>query len=175
MSILSANGRTRRGERVVYFAAAMVALNSLVRAGENFDVSKIIDKAAAESLFGESVKAPLPRNVQGKDGFYSKCNYYSVTPGKSLIIRVYQAGEGFNPYKELEQVIESSGAMRAISGVGDKARLSTGPESGLPATVLMLYVVKGNALVTIGLSGITDETVAQEKTIDTAKKILANL
>jgi hypothetical protein len=175
MSILSAIGQTRWGERALGLIVASVLFSSLGRADTNFDVSKVIDKATAESVLGESVKAPTPRNVQGKDGYYSKCNYYTVAPGKSLIIRVYQAAEGFNPYKELEQVIESSGAMRAISGVGDKARLSAGPESGLSPGVAMLYVVKANALVTVGLSGITDETAAQEKVIDTAKKILATL
>lgn len=152
-----------------------VIAGSLGAADRHIDVSRIFDKAAAESVLGDTVKAPTPRNIEGKDGYYSKCNYYTATPGKSLILRVYQAGSGFNPYKELEQLIESSGAMRAIPGLGDKARMSSGPESGLPPGVIMLYVVKGNALLTVGLGGLDDEAVAQEKVKEVAQKILAEL
>jgi hypothetical protein len=160
-----------------FVSAAFVALAtpSLFAADAHFDVSRIIDKAAAESVLGETVKKPTPRNMEGQDGYYSKCTYYTGTPGKSLVLRVYQAAAGFNPYKELEQVIESSGSMRAVSGLGDKARMSTGAEGGLPAHVVMLYVIKGNALVTIGLGGLEDEAAAQEKVKEVAQKIIAEL
>lgn len=152
-----------------------VVIGSLGAADRHIDVSRIFNQAAAELVLGDTVTAPAPRNIEGKDGYYSKCNYYTATPGKSLIIRVYQAGSGFNPYKELDQLIESSGAMRAIPGLGDKARMSSGAESGLPPRVVMLYVVKGNALLTVGLGGLEDEAVAQEKIKDVAQKILAEL
>src|SRR4051794_1438281 len=87
------------------------------------DVSKIIDKAVAETILEEPVKAPAPRNEEGKDGYYSKCNYYSTSAKKRLVIRVYQAAPGFDAQKELEAVAENTGAMCAISGLGDKARL----------------------------------------------------
>ncbi|MDQ2824021.1 MAG: hypothetical protein M3R29_01040 [Verrucomicrobiota bacterium] len=156
-------------------AFATLTIPLLVAADAHIDVSRIIDKTAAESVLGETVKTPTPRNVEGKDGYYSKCTYYTGTPGKSLVLRVYQAASGFNPYKELEQLIETSGSMRAISGLGDKARMSSGVESGLPAHVIMLYVIKGNALVTIGLGGLEDEAATQEKVKDVAQKILAEL
>jgi hypothetical protein len=162
---------------VAAFAAAVFVQlpgDQLLAADAHLDVSRIVDKALAESVLEGPVKNPSPRNIEGKDGYYSKCNYYTAAPGKTLIIRVYQAAAGFNPYKELEQVIESSGSMRAISGLGDKARMSSGAESGLPARTTMLYVVKGNALVTIGLGGFEDDT-AREKTKDVAQKILAQL
>ena len=139
------------------------------------DVSQVIDKGAAEAILEESVKAPAPRNVEGSDGYYSKCNYYSTSSGKRLIIRLYQAGAGFDPQKELEMVADSTGAMRAISGLGDKARISSGAPGGLPSQVIMLYVVKGNALITIGIAGVEDENAATEKAKTIAQKILAKL
>jgi hypothetical protein len=160
------------GVALLFFCAR---LNSFSAPDEHVDVSKIIDKVAAETILGETVKPPSPRNMQGGDGYYSKCTYYTNTFGKSLTMRVYQAGQGYNPYKELDQVVESSGAMRSISGLGDKARMSVGEESALPAHVVMLYVVKGNSLVTVGLGGIADDDAAQEKAKDVAKKILAEL
>jgi hypothetical protein len=155
-------------------ASAALTTSSLFAADAHIDVSRIIDKAAAESVLGETVKTPAPRNMEGEDGYYSKCTYYTGTPGKSLVLRVYQAAAGFNPYKELEQVIESSGSMRAVAGLGDKARMASGVEGGLPPRVVMLYVIKGNALVTIGLGGLDDE-VAQEKIKAVAQKIIAEL
>jgi hypothetical protein len=139
------------------------------------DVSKIIDKAAAESILEEPVKAPSPRNVEGSDGYYSKCNYYTTDAKKRLILRVYQAGPGFDPQKELESVAENTGAMRAISGLGDKARISSGVQGGLPSEVVILYVVKGNALITVGLGGFEDDNVAAEKVKGAAQKIVAQL
>jgi hypothetical protein len=146
-----------------------------IAADSKIDVSKIIDKQAAESILEEPVKAPSPRNVEGSDGYYSKCNYYSTDAKKRLILRVYQAAAGFDPQKELESVAENTGAMRAISGLGDKARISSGAEGGLPSQVVILYVVKGNALVTVGLSGFEDDNVAAEKVKRAAQKIVAQL
>jgi hypothetical protein len=154
------------------FAGAAVA----AFAAENtFDVSKIIDKATAESILEGPVKAPEPRNVQGTDGYYSKCNYYSTDAKKRLVLRVYQAAAGYDAQKELEAVTENGGAMRAISGLGDKARVSSGVQSGLPSQVVILYVVKGNALVTVGIGGFDDENVATDKIKDVAQKIVAQL
>lgn len=144
-------------------------------AESRIDVSQIIDKSAAEAILEEPVKAPSPRNVDGSDGYYSKCNYYSTDAKKRLIIRVYQAAAGFDPQKELEAVAENTGAMRAISGLGDKARMSSGVQSGLPSQVVMIYVVKGNSLITVGLGGLDDETAATDKVKAVAQKILAKL
>jgi hypothetical protein len=160
-----------------FIIAGLVCLlaNLTYAADARIDVSQIVDKAAAESVIGEPVKVPAPRNVDGKDGYYSKCNYYSATPGKTLLIRVYQAAAGVDPQKELEMVAENTGAMRSISGLGEKARMSSGTEGGLPSHVVMLYVVKGNALITVGLGGLPDEAAAGEKTKSVAQKILAKL
>ena len=163
-----------------FFVSALAIImaapaQTLLAQASKIDVSRVIDKPVAELILEEAVKVPAPRNAEGSDGYYSKCNYYTASPGKTLVMRVYQAGPGFSPYKELEQVIENSGAMRALSGLGDKARICAGAESGLPPHVVMLYVIKGNALITVGLSGVTDDNVAQEKVRSVAQKIIENL
>jgi hypothetical protein len=151
------------------------AATVMIAAEGRIDVSHIIDKSAAESILEETVKAPAPRNLEGTDGYYSKCNYYSTNARKRLIIRLYQAAAGYDPQKELEAVAESTGAMRAISGIGDKARVTSGVPGGLPSQVVILYVIKGNAMITIGISGFEDENVAVEKIKGVAQKIVAQL
>ncbi|MEY2440527.1 MAG: hypothetical protein QOI34_1912 [Verrucomicrobiota bacterium] len=161
--------------RGLVLAFASVWASPAPAAENHFDVSQVIDKAAAETILGEPVKSATPRNLEGKDGYYSKCNYYAVNSRKTLILRVYQAAAGFDAQKELEMVAENTGAMRAISGLGDKARISSGTQAGLPSNVVMLYVVKGNTLITIGMGGLEDELAAAEKTKSAAQKILAHL
>lgn len=148
---------------------------TVLGADSRIDVSQIIDKATAEAILEEPVKPPSPRNVDGTDGYYSKCSYFSNNARKRLVIRVYQAAPGYDPQKELEALAETAGAMRAISGLGDKARISSGVPGGLPSQVVMLYVVKGNALITVGISGIEEEGVAADKVKDVAQKIIAHL
>jgi hypothetical protein len=116
-------------------------------------------------------------NVNGKDGYYSKCNYYGTKSGRSLLLRVRQASEGsVDPLTEFDQIASSGGKMKVIEGVGDKAGMFTGaPENGLPENVIMLYVVKGRSLITIGIGGIADEAEALEKAKQVAEKILAQL
>lgn len=148
---------------------------ALFAADAQVDVSKIVDQATAESILGEPVKPATPRNMDGKDGYYSKCNYYTARPGKTLVVRVYQAPSEADPQRALENVAESTGAMSTVPGLGDRARLCSGAESGLPPHVVMLYVVKGNALVTIGVSGLDDDVLAGEKAKTVAQKVLATL
>jgi hypothetical protein len=143
-------------------------------ADNRVDVSSIVSKADAKTILGAEVKDSSPRNVQGGDGYYSKCNYYSVTPGKTLLIRVYQAAPGYDAQKELETVTQDTPAVKTVPGVGDKAVVTSGAASGLPSRVLMLYVMKANTLITIGLSGLDDEA-ALEKAKGIAQKILAQL
>lgn len=160
------------------FAVAVVLANgtSSILAAENYiDVAAIINKAEAESVLGVKVKDPTPRNIQGGDGYYSKCNYYSITPGKTLLLRTYQAAAGHDAQKELEMVTKNTISVKPVSGLGDKALVTSGPASGLPARVMILYVVKGNALVTIGLSGLEDEVAALDKAKTVAQKLLAKL
>lgn len=141
------------------------------------DVSKIIKKSDAEAALGEPVKEPTPLNLSARDGYYSKCNYYSTKSIRSLIVRLRQATEGtIDPQQELEQVAASGGAMKTVDDLGDKAGMFDGsPQNGLPPNVIMLYVVKGQFFITIGLSGFKDENVALEKAKTIARKILAQL
>jgi len=155
--------------------AALLRVTLVNAADTHADVSRAVDQATAESVLGEPVKSATPLNLDGKDGYYSKCNYYTATPGKTLVVRVYQAAPGSDPQSALEGVAESTGAMTTVPGLGDRARLCSGAESGLPPHVVMLFIVKGNALVTIGVSGLDDDVLAGEKAKSVAQKVLATL
>jgi hypothetical protein len=156
---------------------AISLTNTVVAADSRPDVSQIINKTEASAILGEPVKEPSPRSGDGTDGYYSKCNYYSVNRGKSLIIRLQEPGpNAIGPQKELELLAAASGAMEKVSGVGDAAQISTsGGESGFASRVLMLYVAKGNAFLTIGLGGFVDDAIALEKAKTVAQKLLEHL
>ena len=164
---------------VLCLAGVIVSLLtiSLVAAEKTIDVSAIVPKTEAEKILGEPVRNPTPLNVKGKDGYYSKCNYYGTKSVRSLLLRVRQASEGsVDPLTEFDQVAASGGKMKPIEGLGDKAGMFNGaPENGLPPNVIMLYVVKGKFFITIGISGMADEVAALEKAKQIAQKILAQL
>ena len=132
---------------------------SLSAAEEPLDVSVIVPKTEAEKILGEPVRNPTPLNVNGKDGYYSKCNYYSTKSARSLLLRVRQASEGgVDPQSEFNQVTGNGVKFQAIDGLGDKAAMLNGvPENGLPPNVIMLYVVKGKSFVTVAVGGMADE------------------
>ena len=165
--------------RLVSLSLGLLVAASLPLAAEEskIDVSRIIDKETAATVLEGPVKDPSPRNVDGKDGYYSKCNYYGTKSGRSLLLRVHQASEGsVNPLTEFDQITSSGGKMKVIDDLGDKAGMFNGaPENGLPPNVIMLYVVKGRSLITIGIGGIADEAAALEKAKQVAEKILAQL
>jgi hypothetical protein len=158
------------------FLAACLT-NTVPAADSRPDVSQIINKTEASSVLGEPVKDPSPRSGDGTDGYYSKCNYYSVNRGKSLIIRLQVPGpNAIGPQKELELLAAANGKIEKVSGVGDTAQMSTsGGESGFASRVLMLYVAKGNAFLTIGLGGFVDDAIALEKAKTVAQKLLEHL
>src|SRR5207248_10172002 len=120
---------------------------SLLAAEKSFDVSAIVPKREAEKILGEPVENPTPLNVNSKDGYYSKCNYYGTKSGRSLLLRVRQAGEGsVDPLTELDQIASSGGKMKVSEGGGDKAgRVSGAPEDGLAPNVIMLSGVRGRS------------------------------
>jgi len=156
-------------------AAMVCALASVSGAAEKqIDLAAIITKADAQTALGEAVKDPQVRSEEGADGHYSRCNYYSENPGRSLVLRVRLASDAqLEPKKQLEEMRNEK--FKAISGLGDKAAVvREGPEKG-PSHVLMLYVAKKNAFVTVGISGIDDEKSATEKAKTLAKKILGKL
>ncbi|MEY2543300.1 MAG: hypothetical protein QOE81_761 [Verrucomicrobiota bacterium] len=151
--------------------------NTVLAADSRLDVGQIITKTEAAAILGEPVKDSSPRSGDGSDSYYSKCNYYTVNRGKSLIIRLQVPGpNAIAPQKELELLTAANGAMEKISGVGDIAQMSAGGgDGGFASRVLMLYVAKGNAFLTIGLGGFVDDAVALEKAKTVAQKLLEHL
>jgi hypothetical protein len=150
---------------------------SLLPAEKPIDISEVISKTEAEKILGEPVRNPTPLNVKGKDGYYSKCNYYSTKSALSLLLRVRQASEGsVDPQIEFNQATGNGVKFKTIDGLGERAAMLNGvPENGLPPNVIMLYVVKGKSFVTVGVGGMADEETALTKARQVAEKILAQL
>jgi hypothetical protein len=150
---------------------------SLPAAEKPIDISAVVSKTEAEKILGEPVRNPTPLNVNGKDGYYSKCNYYSTKSVRSLLLRVRQASEGsVDPEIEFNQVTGNGVKFKTVDGLGERAAMLNGiPENGLPSNVIMLYVVKGQSFVTIGIGGMADEEVALTKAKQVAEKVLAQL
>ena len=96
--------------------------------------------------------------------------------GQPLICFQLPGPNAIAPQKELELLVAANGPMEKVSGVGDTAQMFIGGgENGFTARVLMLYVAKGNAFLTIGVGGFTDEAVALEKAKTVAQKIFEHL
>jgi len=150
---------------------AVCALPFLVRAAENqIDLATVATKADAQSALGETVKDAQAKNEEGADGHYSRCNYYSENPGRSLTLRIRQAAScQLEPKKQLEEMTTVNDKLKSVAGLGDKAALVK------EGRVLMLYVAKGNAFITVGISGVDDEKIATEKAKTLAKKIIGKL
>src|SRR2546429_7189890 len=124
---------------------------SLLAAEKSIDVSEIAPKTEAEKILGEPVQDPTPLNVNSKDGYYSKCNYYGTKSGRSLLLRVRQAGEGsVDPLTELDQIASSGGEKKKIERAGGKAGAVCGaPAHGLPPGAIMPFRVTGRSHHTI--------------------------
>jgi hypothetical protein len=147
------------------------------RAADNrIDLSTLITKQDAQTALGEPVKDPQARSEEGADGYYSRCNYYSENPGRSLVLRVRVTSAGqLEPKKQLEEMSAEKDKFKPVTGLGDKAALvKEGPNKG-PGHAMILYVAKGNAFVMVGISGVDDEKSATEKAKTLAKKILGKL
>ena len=155
-----------------------VSLLPLISSAEDnrLDLAAVITKADAQTALGEPVKDPQARSEEGADGHYSRCNYYSANPGKSLVLRIRQASPGqLDPQKQLEEMSAGNAKFKAVTGLGDKAALvKEGPDKG-PGHAVMLYVAKQSAFITVGISGIDDEKSATEKAKTLARKILGKL
>jgi len=167
----------RRFVVVAAVATLVCELGNVLAAPEKpIDLAAIVGKKEVEATLGEAVNDPQSRNEEGADGYYSRCNYYSVNPGRALVLRVRQAaGDQLAPAKQLEELTAGNGRIKPMPGLGDKAVvLSERMEKGM-SHALMLYVTKGNAFVTVGISGINDEKAALEKAKGLARKILAKL
>src|SRR5438046_10007147 len=100
---------------------------SVLAAETPIDVSAIVPKAEEEKILGESVRNPTPLNVNGKDGYYSKCNYYSTKSVRSLLLRVRQASAGtLDASTEFDQIAGTGAKMKMIDGLGDRAGMLNG-------------------------------------------------
>jgi hypothetical protein len=167
-----------RGTTAAAAILAMVgALAPLAGAAEKrIDLAAVITKADAQTALGELVKDPQARSDEGADGYYSRCNYYSENPGKSLVLRIREASAGqLEPKKQLEEMMAGNSKFKSITGLGEKAALlKEGPDKG-PGHALMLYVAKQGAFITVGISGVDDEKSATEKAKTLARKILGKL
>jgi hypothetical protein len=166
--------------RTKYYAVSLLISLlsiSLLAAEKPIDISAVVSKTEAEKILGEPVRNPTPLNVNGKDGYYSKCNYYSSKSARSLLLRVRQANEGnVDPQIEFNQVTGNGVKFKTVDGLGERAAMLSGiPENGLPPNVIMLYAVKGKSFVTIGVGGMTDEEAALTTAKEVAEKILAQL
>ena len=166
-----------RGSFAATVALAVCASAFICRAAENrVDLAAIITKTDAQTALGEPVKDAQARSEEGADGYYSRCNYYSENPGRSLVLRVRLASSGqLEPKRQLEEMSAGNPKFKPIIGLGDKAAIvREGPDKG-PGHALLLYIAKGNAFITVALSGIDDEKAATEKAKTLAKKILGKL
>ncbi|MDQ6809323.1 MAG: hypothetical protein M3Z64_07855 [Verrucomicrobiota bacterium] len=136
----------------------------------------LVSKADAEATLGEPVRTPQLRNGDGADGYYSRCNYYSQPGDKSLVLRVRQMNGGkLDAKKEFDLLSAGSGKLKAIPGLGDRAAIGPASPAVGSTRALLLYVAKGNALVTVGIGGLTDENAATEKAKALAQKIVSRL
>ena len=164
--------------QIAIACALLGSLTAAVSAApqKKVDVAAVVTKADAEAVLGEPVKDPLPRNEEAADGYYSRCNYYAENDRKSLVLRVREVTNGkLDAKKEFQMLTAETGKLKWVDNLGDRAGLSTsGPQSPQGRT-LMLYVAKGNALVTVGLGGMEDENMATQNAKAIAKKILKQL
>ncbi|MFL6583290.1 MAG: hypothetical protein ACJ8KU_02090 [Chthoniobacterales bacterium] len=160
-------------------ACAAVVMASVLTAfaaeNKQIDVGAVITKADAEAALGEPVKDAQSRNEEASDGYYSRCNYYAQGDRKSLVLRVRQVKSAKLDAKQEFKMLSAGGKLRSLDNLGDRAGVATSaPPNGAPRT-LMLYVAKGNALVTVGLGGMDDENMALQSAKALAKKILKQL
>src|SRR2546421_11758683 len=116
---------------------------SLLAAEKPIDVSAIVPKAEAEKILGELVRNPTPLNANGKDGYYSKCNYYGTKSARSLLLRVRQATESnVDPLTEFDQIASCGGGKKKIEGLGGKTGVvKCAAEERLYPNIVMLFVV----------------------------------
>jgi hypothetical protein len=166
-----------RGTVALMVLLALGAFPFPGRAAENrIDLATLITKQDAQTALGEPVKDPQARSEEGADGYYSKCNYYSENPGRSLVLRLRLTTAGqLAPKEQLEEMSAEKNKFKPVTGLGDKAALvKEGPDKG-PGHALILYVAKGNAFVMVGISGVDDEKSATEKAKTLAKKILGKV
>lgn len=160
----------------VSLALIVLACSAIAAPQKQIDVASVVTKADAESVLGEPVNEPQPRNGEESDGYYSRCNYYGQNDRRSLVLRVHQVNGGkAEARKEFQMLSSGPAKLKRLENLGDRAALSTTAAPNGTARTLMLYVAQGNTLITIGLAGLDDENVALQSARALAKKILKQL
>ncbi len=148
----------------------------LAFAADKLDLSTIITKSDAEAILGDRVNDPKVSKKQDADGYDSSFQYYTEKMDKSLMFDVSQFTPEKMTAKERFSVLGSAESkLEPVKGIGEEAGfIERGSGSDITHTT-MLYVLKGNAIVTVAMGEVTDPNAAleQEKTI--ANKILARL
>jgi hypothetical protein len=158
---------------IVTVTIAVSLTAGVLFATEKVDISKVITKSDAEAVLGGPVKDAKGKNKEGADGFYdSDWSYYAVSGDKAIIFDFVVAGTKAPPH--LTQTMFSvmgpeHGKPASVEGFGDKA-IFYHDKSGLE----MMNILKGEALITIGIHGLPPEqALEQEKSL--AKKILEKM
>ena len=160
---------------VVATAALSFVTTSLYATAKQIDLAALITKADVELALGEAVKETQPRNGEGSDGYYSRCTYHAEAGGKSLVLRVHQSPAKTDMKQRFEMLSASTGKIQPLRGLGDRAGYWVGDSAGNEAGRMLLYVAKGNTLITVGASGVADEAAMLNKSKELARKILAAL
>ena len=160
----------------VVVLAIICAETHLAFAANKVDLSTIITKSEAEAILGGRVNDPKLSKKQDADGYDSSFQYYTEKMDKSLMFDVSQfAPEKMSAKQRFSVLGSAESKLEPVKGIGEKAAfIERGSGSDITHTTI-LYVLKGNAIVTVAMGGITDPNAAleQEKTI--ANKILARL
>jgi hypothetical protein len=152
------------------------------------DACSLVSKEEVESVQETSVTDA--KSSERSDGTFriSQCLYTAAEFSKSVNVAFIQADpnepnkrspkdfwkEKFDPYaneapKANREEKEQGSAPKKISGLGDDAYWASNRFGG------MLYVLKGDAIISISLGGTDDESTRLEKSKVLAKKALQRL
>ena len=91
------------------------------------------------------------------------------------MLRVHQSPAKVDMKQRFEMLSASTGKIQPLRGLGDRAGYWAGDRSGNEAGRMLLYVAKGNTLITVGASGVNDEAAMLNQAKELARKVLAAL
>ena len=153
------------------------------------DACSLVSKEEVESVQGAPVKEA--KRSEHPDGVFavSQCSYTAADSSKSVTLAIVRSDpkqgsertpkdfwkEKFDPYWDEEPKStsgdekEQSSAPKKIAGLGDDAYWVGNRFGG------MLYVLKGDAFISIGVGGTDDEDTKLKKSKALAQKALQRL
>lgn len=153
------------------------------------DVCSLITSEEVGSIQGSPIKEPKG-STRSENGFrVSQCFYTATEFSKSVNLALVQRDpdhpsgrsakdfwkEKFDPYENEEPQKDSDGEKekgppaKKVAGLGDEAYWASNRFGGT------LYVLKGNAFISIGIGGTDDEETKLEKSKALAQKALQRL